>query len=75
MNLTPATYACGCCERSFVSAAARFEHMQTAHGLPPEERLRLTQGAAEAHAHLQDVLARTAAKHAGLLARRAGRQS
>jgi len=68
LSLAPAqSYACPHCPAAFVSPLARLHHLNEAHGETPD-----TSGGEAAVAELHAVLAATAAKHAGMLARREG---
>ncbi len=69
--LTPSpSYGCHLCPAAFVSPAARLHHLEQAHNDKPD-----TSGGQAAVARLQDILARSAARHALLLARKAARTS
>lgn len=62
---TPIT-ACRYCERKFADDAARWQHMAEQHGIDASERLRLTQGAAEARAQfLERIMQEQARRMAG----------
>ena len=66
LRLTPTpSYACPYCAFVATSPAMRLHHLEAEHA-----EITDTSGAAAAVAQLNDILTRTAAKHAEMLARR-----